>query len=126
MWVQDKAAAIAISSFQRIISSIDWIKLFVHIVSLLKRQIFLRCMCRSHANLLIIPTEYVVSLCCLIFIFTARIKLQYALKRLRSVIEETPSLSQWKEFVWPYHNSCEELRTFLGVWTPHQIIISYM
>ena len=57
-------------------------------------------------NLLNLPTELLV-LYHLIPNFNT-VNLRYVSSWLRcvTVTEETPSL--WKEFVWPYYNSCEE------------------
>ena len=57
----------------------------------------------SVLSLLTLPTELLVSFLSSI---RDRVKLRYVSRWLRCVIEGTPSL--WKEFVWPYYDSCEE------------------
>ena len=81
IWVHDKVVAIAISSSQRIVLSINWYSFLAKAPDFLEVHL-------SHVNLLIIPTEYNVVKSFLSLIHD-RVKLQYALKWLRPVIEET-------------------------------------
>ena len=59
-----------------------------------------------HVNLLILPTELLVYIISFLSSLCDRVKLRYVSRWLRCVVEDTPSL--WKEFVWPYYDSCEE------------------
>ena len=59
-----------------------------------------------HANLFSLPIELLVYIISFLSSLRDRVKLRYTSRWLRCVIEETPSL--WKEFVWPYYDSCEE------------------
>ena len=84
---------------------------------------------RSHVDslvsLLMIPTELLVYIISCILPVCERVKLRYVSRRLKQVIEGTPTL--WKEFVWPYYDSCDEciLKELLTVCGQHIKVASF-
>jgi len=76
-------------------------------------------------NLLTVPTELLVYIMSFLRSMRDRVKLRYVSSLLKCVIEGTPSL--WKEFVWPYYDSCEEycMKEVLKVCGHHIKVLSF-
>jgi len=79
----------------------------------------------SLVSLLMIPTELLVYIISYILPVCERVKLRYVSRRLKQVIEGTPTL--WKEFVWPYYDSCDKciLKEILTVCGQHIKVASF-
>ena len=79
----------------------------------------------SLVNLLTLPTELLVYIISFLASLRDRVKLRYVSTWLRCVIEGTPSL--WREFAWPYYDSCEEcsVKEVFKVCGQHVKVVSF-